>query len=59
MKPNSHVSVVKREGGEDEPLKQRPPSNPVVARRMIARALGKTIKASGEVNGSNRDYCQG
>lgn len=73
MKRDSHVSVAEREaaylaarqrifaageGGADEPLKQKPPSNPVVARRMIAHALGKTIKATDEANGSNREYYQ-
>lgn len=73
VKRDSHVSVAEREaaylaarqrifaageGGADEPLKQKPPSNPVVARRMIAHALGKTIKASDEANGSNREYYQ-
>lgn len=73
VKRDSHVSVADREaaylaarqrifgdgeGGADDPLKQKPPSNPVVARRMIAHALGKPIKATDEANGSNREYCQ-
>ncbi|KAK1400462.1 putative R3H domain, SUZ domain-containing protein [Heracleum sosnowskyi] len=73
VKRDPHVTVAEREaaylaarqrifaageGVADESLKQKPPSNPVVARRMIAHALGKTIKATDEANGSNREYYQ-
>lgn len=73
VKPNSDISIAEREaaylaarhrifaageGGADEPLKQKPPSNPVVARRMIAHALGKKIKAPDEVTSSNKEYCE-
>lgn len=73
VKRDSHVSVAEREaaylaarqrifaageGGADDPLKQKPPSNPVVARRMIAHALGKTTKGTNEANRSNRENYQ-
>ncbi|WOH15122.1 hypothetical protein DCAR_0934659 [Daucus carota subsp. sativus] len=73
VKTDLHVSVAEREAaylaarrqifaaGEGVaylPLKQKPPSNPVVARRMIVHALGKKKEWHDEVNGSNRDYCQ-
>ncbi|KAL8154597.1 uncharacterized protein LOC141659706 [Apium graveolens] len=69
VKRDSHVLVAEREaaylaarqrifaageGEADEPLKQKPPSNPVVARRMIAHALGKKKLATNEAN----EYCQ-
>lgn len=46
------------EGGTDEPLKQKPRSNPVVARRMIEHALGQRTKTPNQVISSCMEYAE-
>lgn len=71
-RPNFQISLEEREaaylaarqrifaadGGTDEPIKQKPRSNPVVARRMIEHALGQRTKTPNQVISSCTEYAE-